>query len=188
MAENIYNKTISNGGSKWGQGPIAKEDGTIVRGTLIGNWYEERALRTFTGVGRSIVREHVPKKHLNFEEPIRNTRHFDNTHDRIYGEKKQETMYSQNYLYGRGVNPADALPKVGLKSKRIEQEMYRLIAAEIQEIDDAKNRELQVRNFETTTRSEFISKPLNENTLGRWIMRTQDGEAVPLERTVKRDF
>jgi len=97
-------------------------------------------------------------------------------------------MYSQNYLYGRGVNPADALPKVGLKSKRIEQEMYRLIAAEIQEIDDAKNRELQVRNFETTTRSEFISKPLNENTLGRWIMRTQDGEAVPLERTVKRDF
>ena len=187
MAENIYNKTISNGGNKWGQGPIAKEDGTIVRGTLIGNWYEERALRTFTGVGRSVIKEHVPKKHLNFEEPIR-AKAFDNTHDRIHGDKKPEPMYSQNYLYGRGVNPADALPKVGLKHKRLEQEMYNLISAEIREMDAAKDRLKEVRHFDTTAREEFNAKPIEGNTVGRWIMRTQDGEVVPLERTLGRDY
>lgn len=70
MAENIFNKTISNGNVNGGQPhqiPIKNEDGTIVRGTLIGNWQEERALRTFTGVGRTIVREHITKKHLDFE-------------------------------------------------------------------------------------------------------------------------
>ncbi len=98
-----------------------------MRGTLIGNWYEERALRTFTGVGRTIVREHIPKRHLQFEEPIKTTKKFDNTHDRIYGEKKDELMYSENHFYGKGVNPADQLPKVGLKQKRLEQEMWSII-------------------------------------------------------------
>lgn len=71
MAENIFNKTISNGAARHAQ-PQYSEDGTGVKGTLIGNWYEERSLRTFTGIGRTIVREHIPKRHLNFEEPINN--------------------------------------------------------------------------------------------------------------------
>ena len=107
-----------------------------MRGTLIGNWYEERALRTFTGVGRTIIREHIPKKHLNFEEPIQNDKMFDNTHDRIYGEKKDELMYSESFHYGRGVNPADNLQKVGLKQKRLEQEMMNIIAGELKEKED----------------------------------------------------
>ncbi len=98
-----------------------------MKGTLIGNWYEERALRTFTGVGRTIVREHIPKRHLNFEEPIQTTKKFDTTHDRIYGEKRDQLMYSENFYYGKGVNPADSLPKVGLKTKKLEQEMLSLI-------------------------------------------------------------
>lgn len=53
MVEGIYNKSNDAG-----------------KGTLVGNWYEERSLRDFTGVGRSIVKEHIPKRHLNFEEPI----------------------------------------------------------------------------------------------------------------------
>ncbi len=35
MAEGIYNKGLHRG-----------------KGTLVGNWYEERSLREFTGVGR----------------------------------------------------------------------------------------------------------------------------------------
>ena len=35
MAEGIYNKGLNRG-----------------KGTLVGNWYEERSLREFTGVGR----------------------------------------------------------------------------------------------------------------------------------------
>ncbi len=173
MAENIYNKTISNG--MGAAGPAFNPDGTFQassRGTLIGNWYEERALRTFTGVGRSIVKEHIPKKHLNFEEPIRHTKKFDNTHDRIYGDRKDEPMYSENFHYGKGVNPADALPKVGLKNRRLEQEMMELIAAELKEKEDEKERLRQVRFFDTTAKTDFKTKLLTENTIGRWVMRT----------------
>jgi len=49
------------------------------KGTLIGNWNEERSLREFTGVGRRIVREHIPKQHCNFEEPILTDKEIDNT-------------------------------------------------------------------------------------------------------------
>jgi len=64
-----------------------KEGKAAGGGTLIGNWQEERDLRDFTGVGRSVIREHIPKKHLDFENPINTTgKRFDNTVDRIYGE------------------------------------------------------------------------------------------------------
>ena len=78
MVENIFNKTKPEG-----------------NGTLVGNWYEERCMKDFTGEGRykfkllnifrTITKEHIPKKHLNFEEPIKTDKVFDNTHDRIYG-------------------------------------------------------------------------------------------------------
>lgn len=68
MVEGIYNKGLNRG-----------------KGTLVGNWYEERSLRDFTGVGRCIIKEHIPKRHLNFEEPIKTDKQFDNTHNRIHG-------------------------------------------------------------------------------------------------------
>ena len=98
MVEGIYNKGLSRG-----------------KGTLMGNWYEERSLRDFTGVGRTIIREHIPKRHLNFEEPIITDKKFDNTHDRIYGERKDQLMYTENFYYGKSKNPADSLPMVGRK-------------------------------------------------------------------------
>ena len=174
MAENIYNKTISNAkglGVSYQNGGVAG----VSRGTLVGNWYEERALRTFTGVGRSIVREHIPKKHLNFEEPIRAPKKFDDTHDRILGEKKVEIMSAESFHYGTGVNKADALPKVGLKNKRMEQEMRSMIAGELNERDDVIERQKEIRCFETTTKDNFHQKSLTENTIGRWVMKTQDG-------------
>jgi len=57
------------------------------KGTLVGNWAEERSLREFSGVGRTIMREHIPKKHLDFDNAPKATKDFDNTSDRIYGEK-----------------------------------------------------------------------------------------------------
>ena len=44
---------------------------------------------------RTITKEHIPKKHLNFEEPIVNNKVFDNTADRIYGEKKVHAMITE---------------------------------------------------------------------------------------------
>jgi len=36
---------------------------------------------------RTIIREHIPKKCGNFEEPIKTEKVFDNTGDRIYGKR-----------------------------------------------------------------------------------------------------
>jgi hypothetical protein len=42
------------------------------QGTLVGNWNEERTIRECTGEGRNVMRQHIPKKHCNFDEPIIN--------------------------------------------------------------------------------------------------------------------
>ena len=187
MAENIFNKTIGNGKPHHLPG-FVEDPSAIPKGTLIGNWQEERALRTFTGVGRTIVKEHIPKKHLQFEEPIITTKKFDNTHDRIHGHRMDQLMYSENYHYGKGQNKADALPKVGLKNKRLEQEMYAIIAGELQEKEDELERERQRRRFETTTGSTHASLSLAENTVGKWLMKTQDGHPLVVDKAPTRGY
>ncbi len=187
MAENIFNKTIGNGKPHHLPG-FVEDPNAIPKGTLIGNWQEERALRTFTGVGRTIVREHIPKKHLQFEEPIHVTKKFDTTHDRIHGYRTDEPLYSQNYHYGRGHNKADELPKVGLKSKRLEEEMYQIIAGELKEREEEQERVRQQRRFETTTNSTHAAFSLTENTVGRWLMKTQDGAPIVVDKAATRGY
>ena len=72
---------------------------------------------------RSIIKEHIPKKHLNFEEPIKHDKKFDNTHDRIHGERRDELMYTENHFYGKSKNAADDLPRKGRRTIDIEREV-----------------------------------------------------------------
>ena len=44
---------------------------------------------------RTITKEHIPKRHLNFEEPIVSDKVFDNTQDRIYGAKLPQPMITE---------------------------------------------------------------------------------------------
>jgi hypothetical protein len=69
------------------------------------------------------VKEHIPKKHLDFENPIKTDKKFDNTHDRIHGVRKDEIMDTENYQYGTSSNPADALPKYGKRTHNMEKEV-----------------------------------------------------------------
>jgi len=69
------------------------------------------------------MREHIPKKHLNFEEPVKSDKAFDNTADRIHGQRRDEQMYSENYFYGKSKNPADSLPKAGKRTLQMEKEV-----------------------------------------------------------------
>lgn len=64
---------------------------------------------------------------MNFEEPIITNKKFDNTHDRIHGERREELMYTENYYYGKSKNAADELPKVGRRTADLEsQVIFRL--------------------------------------------------------------
>ena len=68
---------------------------------------------------RTVTKEHIPKKHLDFENPIKG-RMFDDTSVRIYGEAKPEIMTTNNTEYGVGRNKADGIAKVGRKTQNME--------------------------------------------------------------------
>ena len=85
-------------------------------------------MREFTGVGRTIVREHIPKRHLDFENPIKAEKVFDNTQDRIYGEKLNYPMITESYYIGKSVNPADNIPKIGKKTLGLEADILQKVA------------------------------------------------------------
>ena len=74
-------------------------------------------------VYRTIVKEHIPKRHGDLENPIFTDKVFDNTSNRIYGELKPQPMISETYHIGKSSNPADNLPKVGRKERMFEQEV-----------------------------------------------------------------
>lgn len=106
MAENIYNKT------------------NFGRGTLISNWQEENTLREHTGHGRTIIKEHIPKKHGDLENPITHTKVFDNTKNRICGKTEDLNINSTNSEYGKARNPALELPTKGSRTL-MQEEMIR---------------------------------------------------------------
>jgi hypothetical protein len=59
---------------------------------------------------RTIVREHIPKKCGNLEDPIKTDKVFDSTSNRIYGERKHDGIGTEAKLIGAGYNPANDLP------------------------------------------------------------------------------
>ena len=52
------------------------------------------------------------------------------------------------------------------------------VQAEMQEQDRLAELERQKRHFETTTKADFTKKDYQQNTIGRKVMRNQDGKNV----------
>lgn len=127
---------------------------------------------------RTIAREHIPKKHLDFENPIITDKVFDNTANRVYGESKQEIMSTNNTEYGTGKNKADTLATMGRKTKNIEYEIAMKVAEEMREKARREDEERQRRFFETTSGVTYEKKDLTANVIGRKVMRTQDGNVL----------
>ena len=75
---------------------------------------------------RTVTKTHIPKRHLNFEEPIQG-KEFDNTINRIYGESNQQLMTTNNTEYGTGKNKADGVAKIGRKNAKMEREIERQV-------------------------------------------------------------
>ena len=65
-------------------------------------------------------REHLPKRWGNLEEPITHGKVFDNTHDRIHGQKQYETYLTLNHTYGTATNPVDAMARMGMRDHILE--------------------------------------------------------------------
>ena len=81
---------------------------------------------------RTIIREHIPKKHLDFENPINNKKEFDNTVSRVYGEANQQVYGSNNTEYGTAKHSAAGIAKIGLKEAALERKIQQEVRDEIQ--------------------------------------------------------
>jgi hypothetical protein len=76
------------------------------------------------------MREHIPKRHCDLENPIFTDKVFDSTAARIYGESKPEIMRPTCLDYGTGKNAADNIPKVGRKNQALEAAIIAQVQAE----------------------------------------------------------
>ena len=127
-------------------------------------------------MNRTVPREHIPKKHLDFENPINTEKVFDNTSNRVYGESRPETMTTNNLEYGTGKNSADGIAMIGRKTKNIEREIAMKVAQEMAEKEAREEAKRQERYFDTTTGDTHTTQDLSHNTVGRRVMKTQDGQ------------
>jgi len=69
------------------------------------------------------VKEHIPKRHLNFEEPITGASSYDVTSDRIYGDRIHPSLGTETATIGVSKNPADNLARVGRKQVNMEADV-----------------------------------------------------------------
>lgn len=69
------------------------------------------------------MREHIPKKHLDFENPINTDKRFDNTVSRVYGEDLQQIYGTNNTSYGVDKNAADGIARIGRKTSNFENQI-----------------------------------------------------------------
>lgn len=75
------------------------------QGTLVGNWWEERELRDATGIGRTIIDQHVQKCHeeLYSKEPqeievLQHPRPQNDTNERVLGVRVVDFQKTTNHL------------------------------------------------------------------------------------------
>lgn len=126
------------------------------------------------------MREHIPKRHHDFENPVITDKVFDNTNARIYGERLNTNMMPTSYDWGTGKNPAHHIPRVGLKTNNLERHILAQVQQELNDKAAIEEQARQSRRFDTWQRSEFTEKDLTLNPIGKKVMRTQDGADVPM--------
>lgn len=89
-------------------------------------------------------------------------------------------MTTNNTEYGTGKNPAAAIAHVGKKKQMMELEIQRQVQQEMEERRAKLEATTQERYFDTTNRENFVAQDLTLNTIGRKVMKTQDGKLVSL--------
>lgn len=145
-------------------------------GTLVGNWQEERELRELTGHGRNYPINHVPRVQ---GDPVY-TRARDGTDKRINGvDYPLETLNTFNYEYGKAVNPADSLPKVGKREQLLKSQINEIISKEQEAKREEERRLKETRFFDTTTKSTFNWVTPDPN-IGKRVMKDQHGRDIDM--------
>ena len=89
-------------------------------------------------------------------------------------------MTTNNTEYGTAKSTTEGMTRIGRKTEIMEREIAQAVAQEMQERRDAQARKLQERYFDTTNKEFHYEQDMTSNTIGRKVMRTQDGKLVPI--------
>jgi len=118
------------------------------------------------------MKEHIPKRHLDFENPIKTNKQFDNTVNRIYGQIVNSATNPTSGAWGTGKNPANGIPRVGRKTQMLEREIEAQVRYELRQEKEQQEVIRSQRFFNSTSRDAFTAKDLTENVVGKKVMRT----------------
>lgn len=89
-------------------------------------------------------------------------------------------MTTNNTEYGTAKSSTAGMTRIGRKTENLEREIAGVVAKEMQERRDAQERKLQERYFDTTNKEFLYEQDMSQNTIGRKVMRTQDGKLVSM--------
>ena len=81
-------------------------------------------------------------------------------------------MLTESYYLGKSVNPADSLPKIGERTKRLEAQIAQKVHEEFMENERRLTAQKEIRYFETTNKSVHAPLDYKANVIGRKVMVT----------------
>ena len=164
---NIYNKKI-----------ITRD------GTLIDNWFEEGELRKKTGEGRSIRGNTFGKVTFDPEVYHKNTNPYDNTYQRVIGEKEPRKDYSlTSNDYGRNNDEILKYTHQNLTAEDNKKKLNIYIQNSNFYGEEVEKCGKEFRSFETANKSLHPPQPIKEYIGLRHIL-TQDREKIPREKAI----
>jgi hypothetical protein len=158
--------------------------GSAGRGTLIQNWQEEQVLRETTGLGRTVANGHLVKKHEDlFQKPPEELKDIyavssqaPETHPRVFGQSKQPSYTSEFKASYTAKKPL--APGVGKKFELIQKQFLDTIGQELNYQQNEEDTYFNSRSFNTTYGQEFVKKDAMHNTVGRRVMKDQNGATI----------
>ena len=87
-------------------------------------------------------------------------------------------MTTNNTEYGTGKHSTAGIARAGKKTMMAERDIAHAVAMEMQAKRDALEKQKQERYFDTTNKETHYEQDMSQNTIGRKVMKTQDGKLV----------
>lgn len=122
-------------------------------GTLIGNWFEERALRDSSGEGRTVPQRHLPRSGLlkDWTKVPPQPRKGDDTFDRVYGPKSSLEWESASNAIGKVDNSTPNIMMDGPLDVALKTAHHEGAEMDVQTEEGILEEVNHARYFETTT-------------------------------------
>eukprot|EP00931_Biecheleriopsis_adriatica_P120215 TRINITY_DN9533_c0_g1_i1.p1 TRINITY_DN9533_c0_g1~~TRINITY_DN9533_c0_g1_i1.p1 ORF type:complete len:452 (+),score=115.97 TRINITY_DN9533_c0_g1_i1:78-1433(+) len=129
---------------------ICEGDGA---GTLIGNWFEERALRDSSGEGRTVPQRHLPRSGLlkDWTKVPAMPRKGDNTFDRVYGPQTVGVVEPASKTIGKADDSVPTHMRSGPLTEMLKVAQHEAAENEVHYEEGITDEINHARYFETST-------------------------------------